>query len=209
MNTSAHLRIWLAIVAATFFLTPLWRTGEAMDVYVATEVRLTRETFGQKVTDELSKRASFVYKFLPSHAVESARIEGDGMRRTQLIVPGPGVALAVSFNKYIEGMVQLSYIAVIRLMILVVWSAVLAPVFIAAVIDGFAQRAIKRAEFGAIRPAAYTLTSLIVIPLSMGPVLYLVIPFSISPLITPMWALVTALPLALMVSNMQPIFGRN
>lgn len=131
------------------------------------------------------------------------------MRRTQLIVPGPGVALAVSFNKYIEGMVQLSYIAVIRLMILVVWSAVLAPVFIAAVIDGFAQRAIKRAEFGAIRPAAYTLTSLIVIPLSMGPVLYLVIPFSISPLITPMWALVTALPLALMVSNMQPIFGRN
>jgi hypothetical protein len=209
MSTHAHLRFWLAIIAATFFLTPLWRTGEAMDMYVAQEVRLTRETFGEGVTDEVSKRASFVYKFLPDNSVAAARIEGDGMRRTQLIVPGPGVALATSYNKYIEGLIQLSYIAIIRCLILAVWLFVLAPIFIAAVIDGFVQRAIKRSEFGAIRPAAYTLTSIIVVPLAMAPILYLVVPISISPLITPMWALITALPLALMVSNMQPIFGKN
>ena len=209
MNTASHLRIWVALIIATFFLTPFWRTGAAMDTYVSQEMRQTRETFGQKVTTELATKAAFVFQFLPSESVSSAKIEGEGMRRTQLVVPGAGVALADSFNKYVEGLVQLSYIAVVRSFILLVWSVVLAPVLIASVIDGFAQRAIKRAEFGAIRPAAYTLTSIVVVPLAMLPFLYLVFPFPVNPLVTPVWALVIALPLALMVSNMQPIFGRN
>jgi hypothetical protein len=98
---------------------------------------------------------------------------------------------------------------VLRLFIFIVWLLILIPVFVAAVIDGLVQRAIKRAEFGAIRPAAYTLASIVVVPLAMAPLLYLVVPLPISPLVSPLWAVVLALPLSFMVSNMQPIFGRN
>ena len=101
------------------------------------------------------------------------------------------------------------FVIVLRLFIFLLWAVILLPVFIAAIIDGFVQRAIKRAEFGAIRPAAYTLLSMVVIPLAMAPLIYLVIPLPISPLVSPLWALVMALPLSAMVSNMQPIFGRN
>lgn len=85
----------------------------------------------------------------------------------------------------------------------------MAPVFVAAVVDGLSQRSIKRVEFGAIRPAAFVASSMLVIPLLMGPIVYLIVPFPVNPLIAPMWALMTALPLSWMVSNMQPLFGRR
>lgn len=209
MNTASHVRVWVAIIASLIFLTPFWRSNDSMETYVTLELRLTRETFGERMTEWVASQAGHVYKMLPSESLNKSKIEGDGMKRTKTLVPGPGVVLAVAFNDYIVGLVQMSFIMVLRMLIVCIWLVVLAPVFIASVIDGFANRAIKRAEFGAIRPAAYTVTSMVVVPLVMAPILYLVLPFAISPLLFPMWALVMALPLALMVSNMQPIFGRN
>lgn len=209
MSTHTHIRFWLAMVAAMFLLTPLLRDTSAMDAFVEQEVQMTRDTFGEKVSDFIASNAAGVYKLLPGEKIGQAKIEGERMRRTKQVVPGAGVAVTVAYNKYVTGLVQMFYVATMRSFILMVWMMVLAPVLIASVVDGFTQRAIKRAEFGAIRPAAYTVTSLVVVPLAVAPLFYLVLPFSISPLVTPMWSLVIAIPLALMVSNMQPIFGKN
>jgi hypothetical protein len=81
-------------------------------------------------------------------------------------------------------------------------------VFCAALVDGFVQRAIKQAEFGAIRPAAFSVASHAVIPLAMAPLVYLVAPFPLTPLVSPLWALLMVMPLSALVSNSQPVFGR-
>lgn len=209
MDTSTHIRFWILMILAAFLLSPLVRDSKSMESYVATELQMTRDTFGNEVADWLENKAAMVYRMMPSDVLERVQIKGDGMRRTKQVVPGAGVAVTVAFNNYVQGLVTNLFVATLRMFIVMVWLFVLAPVFLASLVDGFSQRAIKRAEFGAIRPAAFALTSIMVVPMSMAPLIYLVMPMTISPLVTPMWALMIALPLALMVSNMQPIFGRN
>jgi hypothetical protein len=209
MDTSTHIRFWILMILAAFLLSPLVRDSKSMESYVSIELQMTRDTFGNEVADWLVKKARFVYRVMPSDALESFQIKGAGMQRTKQVVPGPGVAVTVAFNSYVHGLVTNLFVATLRMFIVIVWLFVLAPVFLASLVDGFSQRAIKRAEFGAIRPAAFALTSIMVVPMAMAPLIYLVAPMTISPLVTPMWALMMALPLALMVSNMQPIFGRN
>lgn len=209
MDTSTHIRFWILMILAAFLLSPLVRDSKSMESYVATELQMTRDTFGNEVADWLENKAALVYRMMPSDVLERVQIKGDGMRRTKQVVPGAGVAVTVAFNNYVQGLVTNLFVATLRMFIVMVWLFVLAPVFLASLVDGFSQRAIKRAEFGAIRPAAFALTSIMVVPMSMAPLIYLVTPMTISPLATPMWALLIALPLALMVSNMQPIFGRN
>lgn len=209
MDTSTHIRFWILMILAAFLLSPLVRDSKSMESYVATELQMTRDTFGNDVADWLENKAGLVYRMMPSDVLERVQIKGDGMRRTKQVVPGPGVAVTVAFNNYVQGLVTNMFVATLRMFIVMVWLFVLAPVFLASLVDGFSQRAIKRAEFGAIRPAAFALTSIMVVPMAMAPLIYLVTPMTISPLATPMWALLMTLPLALMVSNMQPIFGRN
>lgn len=209
MNSKSHIRFWVAVILATFFISPLFRTDQMMESFVSAEVAMTRSTFGNRVANWLEKKADVAYEMLPTQYVDKVRITGDGMRRTKEVVPGAGVAVTVAYNAYIKALLMNAFVATLRFFSLAVWLGVLAPVLIAAAIDGFTQRAIKRAEFGAIRPAAFAVTSMIVIPLFMAPILYLVIPVAVSPLVTPMWAFVTTVPLALMISNMQPMFGKN
>jgi uncharacterized protein DUF4400 len=208
--TRAHVAFWLAVFLLLFIATPIMRNGEAMESYVARELAATRATFGDATTDKLAAQATFVFNvYTPGETLDKAVVRGRGMELTKVLTGVPGVTVAKGFNSYIQGLILNLFVMVLRLFIFILWAIILIPVFIAAVIDGFVQRAIKRAEFGAIRPAAYTLTSMIVIPLAMAPLIYLVVPLPISPLISPIWALVTALPLSGMVSNMQPIFGRS
>lgn len=207
--THTHVRLWLAFIICTLMLSPLFRDAKSMESYAFHEMEMTKAVFGESVAKSIGEKASAVYRLIPPKLTEAAKIDAEGMKRTQKAVPGPGVDITKAYNTYFDRLSHQLYVASIRGFIVLVWLFVLAPVFIAAVVDGFTQRAIKRVEFGAIRPAAFTVTSLIVVPLLFGPFLYLVIPISITPLITPMWALVTALPLALMISNMQPMFGKN
>ena len=101
-----------------------------------------------------------------------------------------------------------AYVVAIRLGVVVSWAVVLIPLLLAGANDGFAQRRIKRAEFGAIRPATFTLAGFVVIPLLALPLIYLVAPFFISPLAAPFWGLLVVIPLSVLISNMQPLFGR-
>lgn len=210
MNTKSHIVFWFCAFFALFLLTPVMRNGPSMEAFVTRELELTRETFGDSTAAWLQKRASVVYEFYtPGASFADAQITGEGMRRTERVVPGPGVAITKAYNSYVQGLVLNCFVFSLRLFIFLAWLAVLAPFFIAAVVDGFVQRAIKRAEFGAIRPAAFSLMSFLVVPMAMAPLLYLVLPLPVSPQLSPLWAFIMALPLSALISNSQPIFGRS
>lgn len=180
-----------------------------MDAYIQEEQRLTRDVFGQAVGEWIEHRSNAALSKVPTWHVSSNKIEGEGIERTRQVMAGPGVAVVSAFNLYVDGLVRNIFVLVHRLFLVLIWAGVLAPIFFAAVVDGLSQRAIKRAEFGAIRPAAFVASSTLVIPLLMGPIVYLIVPFPVNPMIAPMWALMTTLPLSWMVANMQPLFGRR
>lgn len=210
MNTKSHIGFWLAAFLFLFFMTPIMRNGPSMEAFVTRELELTRSTFGESTAKWLQKRASVVFTvYTPSGSIADAQITGEGLRRTERIVPGPGTSMTKAYNSYIQGLVLNVFVVSLRFFIFLIWFLILIPVFLAAVVDGFVQRAIKRSEFGAIRPAAFSVTSMVVIPMAMAPLIYLVVPMPVSPLISPLWALLMVLPLSAMVANSQPIFGRN
>lgn len=210
MNHKSHLGLWLALVVVIFLLTPVMKNGAAMESFVRHELEVTKLTFGAKTGAWIEQKADVVFRFYtPAASVKTAAVDREGLDRTRRVVSGPGVALFKNFNAYIYGLVLNMFVAVMRMFIFAVWLLVLCPVFVAAVIDGFVQRSIKRAEFGAIRPAAHSVAKFIVIPLFVAPILYFVLPLPISPLSSPMWALIMVLPLSALVSNTQPIFGRS
>ena len=210
MTTRTHVGFWIAAFFALFFLTPIMRNGPAMEAFVERELALTRQTFGDSTTDKLQAQAQLVYSlYTPAASLADSIVRGKDMDLTRAITADPGVAFTKRFNSYIQGLVLNLFVIVLRFFMFLIWLVILFPIFIASAIDGFVQRAIKRAEFGAIRPAAYTITSIVVVPLAMAPLVYLVLPLPVSPLISPVWALVLILPLSAMVSNMQPIFGRS
>jgi hypothetical protein len=85
---------------------------------------------------------------------------------------------------------------------------ILAPMLIAAVFDGYMMRKVKRAEFGMIRPATFSIAAALIIPAMCLPLVYMVLPLPMNPLVAPLWALVVVFPLSMLVANMQPIVGR-
>ncbi|MEJ8838112.1 DUF4400 domain-containing protein [Ramlibacter sp. AN1133] len=212
MKNSQHLGFWLLLASLGFFAGPLLRSGSSMEGYLATEIRETRGVMGETVGAAVLSFADGLFTQTPVAALTTnlARAQhSEQERRLSARAAGPGgEILSRMYNSYLQGLIMQAYVAAMRLAIVLFWLAALAPLFAATVFDGLMQRSIKQAEFGAIRPATFTLAGMLVIPILASPVLYLTLPFSLSPLLAPVWAAVVALPLSILVSNSQPLFGR-
>ena len=213
MNSRSHVGFWLAVFVLIFFISPVFRSGEGLEQAAVNELEMTRETFGGRVGDWLDEHASFVFRLSermgPTGMLQQTQLSSKQLALTKKVAAGPGLGAAVAFNSYLKALVLNTYVMILRALVVTVWMLVLLPLLIAALVDGFAQRAIKRSEFGTIRPAAFAMGSLIVVPLGMAPVVYLIWPFEVPPSLAPIWAAVMTLPLAWTVSNMQPIFGKR
>lgn len=212
MENKRHIGFWLLIAFVAFFAGPIFRTGEAMEGYVRAEVDETRMAMGDTIGGWVISFADGLFQGSPvvlANSVVSKAQHTRGEQRLTQQVAGPvGMGFSKAYNSYLQGLILQGYVLTIRAAIVTFWLLFLLPMFVATVYDGLMLRAIKRAEFGSIRPATFTLAGLLVIPLLTLPVLYLTIPVSLSPLLAPMWAAIVALPLSILVSNSQPLFGR-
>lgn len=176
------------------------------------EIRQTREALGDTVAEKVVNFAGALFEDTPlgmvAQLAKTAKHTKEESRLSKQVA-GPGGEIMTSlYNSYLQGLVLEAFVVAMRFAIAMVWIILLAPMLFASVFDGFMQRRIKRAEFGAIRPATFAVAGMFVIPLLFGPLIYLVLPFSMSPLVAPVWALIVAIPLSVLVSNMQPLFGR-
>jgi hypothetical protein len=212
MKNSQHLGFWLAAVFLGFFIAPFMRNGASMEAFVVDEVRQTREALGPRVGDFIVTFANGIFQDTPlgmaAQTAKSAQHTKEEIALAKRVAGPGGEMMSNVFNSYLQGLILQSYVVAMRLAIVLIWFVVLAPLLAASVYDGFMQRRIKRAEFGAIRPATFTVAGMFVIPLLALPMVYLVTPFNLSPLLAPLWGLIVAIPLSLLVSNMQPLFGR-
>lgn len=212
MKNSQHLGFWLLLAALGFFLGPMWRSTEQMDVFLEWEIRETRLAMGDRLGGMVIGFADGIFNNTPAAmlATELAAVKHTkAQQQLSARAGGPGGEIASKmYNRYIQGLVRQAYVITMRLAIVLFWLAALLPIFVAAVYDGLMLRSVKLAEFGSMRPATFTLAGMIVIPILALPILYLTLPFHLSPLLAPIWAGAVALPLSVLVSNSQPLFGR-
>jgi hypothetical protein len=212
MKNSQHMGFWLLLTFLGFFLGPLLRSGPSMENYLAAEVQETRMAMGDVIGGMVLSFASGLFTQTPLAALTANLAKAGHTKDDQRLssrVAGPGgETMSKMYNSYLQGLILQAYVAAMRLAIVMFWLAALLPLFVAAVFDGLMQRNVKQAEFGSIRPATFTLAGMLVIAILALPVLYLTFPFGLSPMLAPMWAAVVALPLSVLVSNSQPLFGR-
>ena len=212
MKNSQHLGFWLLLAILGFFAGPLMRSGPSMEAYLETEIHETRSAMGDYVSGIIVSFADGIFNDTPIAAATSRIASAKHTKEEQQLskrVGGPGgEIMSKMFNSYLQGLIMQAYVFAMRLAIVLFWFAALAPLLIATVFDGLMLRSVKQAEFGSLRPATFTLAGMVVIPILALPALYLTLPFSFSPLLAPIWAAVVALPLSLLVSNSQPLFGR-
>lgn len=212
MKNSQHLGFWFLLAILGFFAGPLLRSGPSMEAYLAKEINETRLAMGETAGGLVLSFADGIFTETPIAALTRnvAKVKHtEEEQRLSARVAGPGgEIMSKMYNSYLQGLIMQAYVATMRLAIVVFWIAALLPFFVATVFDGLMQRSVKQAEFGSLRPATFTLAGMLVIPILALPVLYLTLPFSLSPLLAPVWAAVVALPLSVLVSNSQPLFGR-
>ena len=212
MKNSQHLGFWFLVAMASFFAGPLLRSGASTETYLAEEIRQTRLAMGDTVGDLVLSFADATFHRTPIEALAASVGRAKHTQAEQRLsarVAGPGgEIMSRMYNSYLQGLIMQAYVATMRLAIVLFWLAALAPFLVATVFDGLMQRSVKQAEFGSLRPATFTLAGMLVIPVVSLPVLYLTLPFSMSPLLAPVWAAIVAIPLSLLVSNSQPLFGR-
>lgn len=212
MKNSQHLGFWFLLAILGFFAGPLLRSGPSMENYLATEIQETRMAMGETIGGWVLGFADGIFNDTPVAALTANIAKAKHTEEEQRLsarVAGPGgEIMSKMYNSYLQGLIMQAYVATMRLAIVLFWMATLLPFFVATVFDGLMQRSIKQAEFGSLRPATFTLAGMLVIPILSLPVLYLTLPFSLSPLLAPVWAAVVALPLSVLVSNSQPLFGR-
>lgn len=212
MKNSQHLGFWFLLAILGFFVGPLLRSGPSMENYLATEIQETRMAMGETIGGMVVSFASGLFTQTPVAALTANLAKAKHTEQEQRLsarVAGPGgEIMSKMFNSYLQGLIMQAYVAAMRLAIVVFWLLALLPFFAATVFDGLMQRSVKQAEFGSLRPATFTLAGMLVIPILALPALYLTLPFSLSPLLAPVWAAVVAIPLSVLVSNSQPLFGR-
>ena len=212
MQTKQHVGLWLLLAIMAFFAGPLMRSGPSMEEFVRSEIRDTRIAMGDTIGGLVVEFADGLFRQTPVAVVTrqlSRAKHNEAERRLSREIGGPaGEAVSKLYNSYMQGLIMQAYVLTMRLAVVGVWLAFLLPMFVATVFDGLMQRAVKQAEFGSLRPATFTLAGLLVIPVLSLPVLYLTMPFPLSPLLAPAWAAFVALPLSVLISNSQPLFGR-
>ena len=213
MEIRTHIRLWIGLFVVCLLISPLMRKGPAMVDFAKNEIQATQNAFGPIFGAWILGSVDALYKNSPAAVVsktaKGAVTEKEQEQRLSKNL-GKGIQGLIGMaNSYFTGVVLAAYIACLRLLILACWFGMLAPVLIAALLDGFSQRAIKQYEFGSIRPAAFSILAMIVIPFCFAPLLYLTIPLPVSPSIVPAWIFLGCIPLSMLIANTQPIFGKH
>lgn len=212
MKSQAHIGFWLLLFAVSLLVIPLFVSADSMYQRLVVEFLAVREVFGETVGGWIVDATNSVHGLLVSTGLQDVMVGAvhneEDRRAAERYFSGVGKLVADAGSSYITSLMMQIYSAIMRIFIVLTWMLLLLPFLGAAIIDGINQRSVKFATFGYQNPTAFSLGSHLVILIGALPFMYVVVPMMVTPLFMPMWALLTAIPLAFATSHMQPIFTR-
>jgi hypothetical protein len=211
MKWGVHLKFWILVTLVMVLAVPAIVSVQSGLARISREVDMTRTVFGDDMTEHIVGRAKTVYSkaFVESGFIadlNKTHFSEEDYRKAHAFSGGMRHFGAIT-NSYFGSMVINLYGMMIRLYIIGHWMLFVGPFLVACVVDGYMTRAKKLAEFAYQNPSAFSLSSHALLWIIFFPIMYLVAPIPVTPLFVPIWALVMALPVAVMLSNSQRIFG--
>lgn len=205
MKAAGHIRIWLGILLMLVFLVPLALTPEQAEKRVFEEADWAGRVFGQERFNDVATRANGAYnavvvrsglrKFIDSGFTSKEELNSLSPMRHQ------ESSMATVFNSYLRSLSVQLYGLFFRGSIMLEWLVFIGFFLLGAVVDGVARRKVKLSTGGLNSPVKFTWSMHLMVVIAFSPLLYLMLPVSITPLFMPYWTLIAALPLSIAITN--------
>lgn len=204
MSGKIHLLFWLIVTVASILVTPILFSADQITNRARTEIASVTSAFGREKAESIVASADSVYRAL---FIETNMIGGvkrtyateDDMRATEGFI-GLRAAARVT-NAYLLALSVNFYSMSLRVLTLLTWLPLILPFVAAAAFDGWTARAIKLCSFQFNSPISYSVGLHLVIASLAVPVLYLIVPITVSAWWIPTWALFFGAALILMIKN--------
>lgn len=166
------------------------------------------ETLGEEAAEDISSKASdtfqsaFVETGIMSESF-SLLVPSEAGKRKSAGMETLGEGLFEVVRRRLESLWNLVFVGIQRFYAFFAWLPLLLPFVIAAAFDGATIRKVKLLSFGMSSAARYGAALHGLIILVFFPLFYAVWPFSASPWLIPLWFIIFALVLRVLISNLQ------
>jgi len=213
VNSRAHLGFWLVVFLCAIFVVPYFVRGQEMRVRLENEVSAIQHVLGRRIGAGVVDNANVVYEStVVASGLRTAMDDLKHSQRDRELAERVGTRIlaeaAMGVDSYLQALSMQLYAVILRSTVVLAWLMMLAPFAAAVLIDGFATRAKKFENMGFQNPTAFAMGFHLAVLVSAVPLIYVVAPFSISPLFMPYWAVACALPLSFAIQHMQPVLTR-
>lgn len=208
MTGRAHVFVWLCILLAALFASPLLYSPASISHRVAEDIRSIDHVLGRENAAMIVSRANTMYRAIffdggVSNSSSQVYNSKNSIDESRSFV---GVAaMANMTNHYLESLAINCYSFALRVLTFFVWVPLFLPFMLASAVDGSVVRSIKLDTFRYNAPLSYSLGLHATIFGIFLPIFYLIMPFPVSPWLIPIWALAISMALMLMIRNVQRI----
>lgn len=210
---SIHIRVWIGILILVMLATPLVASEKQLRANAGHELELMRAALGNQDTNAIVRTANGIYAAL---YVQTGVVDGLQNRTSyESERKSAGRTLGDSFyhfttaaNNYLLSLIILTYITILRLVMIAQWLPFMVPFLLAAAIDGIAQHKILHSSVAVSNPVKLKLALHGLVAGLALPLLYLLSPFAITPYFMLGWAIAVAFPLMVLLSEMAPMSYR-
>lgn len=210
MAWKKHLLFWIISVFVLILIVPIITTPKTVWSSASSELQLIQSAFGYKDTKQIADTSKSAYTTL---FVNTGLIKGvhsgetsEADRQTGKEMFGNTIlGLTWLSNNYVLTLSAMIYVITLRAYIMLTWAPFIFPFLIAAVVDGFVRRKVRLLSVRGQSTVKFSLALHAIILIFMVPILYMLAPFAVTPLFVPTWALITSVPLIMLIANVQPM----
>lgn len=205
-----HSLFWIIILAVCILGLPAVSRSSDIMGRVLREIGMIERMFGKDETARVTSRATAIYNsvFVETGVVGStkmAMVTDEEKFHSETMFGQSVRSISDRTNDYLLGFSALCFASLVRIAIFIAWLPYIAPFFLAAILDASVARRIKFATFGYSSPIKFSVAAHLMILVVFLPLLYLVVPLPITPLFIPFWALISTIPVMMVVSNTQRV----
>lgn len=205
-----HSLLWIILIAVCMLALPALSSPQDIMGRVIHEIGMIERVLGKAETTKVTTSATSIYNALFVEtgivkATNKAVVTEDEKAHSEAMFGQSVRGISDRTNDYVLGVSALCFASLVRIVIFMAWLPYIAPFFLAVVLDASVSRRIKFASFGYSSPIKFSVAAHMMIVVVFLPILYLVAPLPVTPLFIPFWALISAIPLMLVVANTQRV----
>lgn len=206
MKAAGHVRLWLALVFVLLILVPIAMTPDSVADRIRAEADWGQRVFGSERMGRIVERSNNAYDLTIVQTGIRSLIDASMTTDADLDQPEDRLTrkqrrVATVFNGYLHSLSLQIYGVYLRGSVMLEWLIFVGIFIVAAIVDGLTRRKIKHASGALSSPVKYTWAMHSMIAIIFSPIVYILVPATITPLFMPYWTLCMALPISITIAN--------